>query len=347
MGFALGQSIQGIGHQPAGVTNLGVNRGAGSAEADSHVARLIHRGATHPAPGRVRLVGALLKDHRCGRHGAQLKPAHACHSARTHGIISHDRFVAVGELAVGEPEHQTVADGVQGGRHSQLGHTGSVSGTERGKAGGSRTADESKGRVSGRDEIGVEKSDLVDTAARKGDERIGGADRRSHRTVEVAGQEGRLRPSSRDSWSDKSGGQAGEHSRAVKGEGLWPEKDGASRVEHVHGHVVAVGPDAEMRIIKKVGAEVKGIAIVSAGGIRGGGDGDALVGWGPRTGELADKPAVGDMVVEHDGVAIAISLADTAEAGPDRGDGSRPKDRRTGCLVKDLIAFVHNLNVLS
>ena len=74
---------------------------------------LIHRGAAHPAPGRVGLVGALLKDRRCGRHGAQLKPAHTCHAARTHGIIAHDRFVAVGELAIGEPEHQTVADAVQ------------------------------------------------------------------------------------------------------------------------------------------------------------------------------------------------------------------------------------------
>ena len=61
-----------------------------------------------------------------------------------------------------------------------------------------------------------------------------------------------------------------------------------------------------MRIIEKVGAEVKAIAIVSAGGIRGSRDGDALVGWDPRTGELADEPAVGDMVVEHDGVAMPL-----------------------------------------
>jgi hypothetical protein len=122
-GFTLGQSVYGIGHQPAGVADLGVNRGAGGAKADSQVARLIHRRATHPAPGCVRLVGALLKDRRCGRHGAQLKPAHPCHAARTHGIIAHDRFVAVGEFAIGEPEHQTVADGVQPSRRPQLGHT--------------------------------------------------------------------------------------------------------------------------------------------------------------------------------------------------------------------------------
>jgi hypothetical protein len=108
----------------------------------------------------------------------------------------------------------------------------------------------------------VEKSDLVDTGSREGDERIRGPGRRSYRTVEVAGQEGRLAPSSRDSWGDKSGGQTGEHSRAVKGEGLWTEKGSAGCVEHVIGHVVAVGPDTEMRIIEKVGAEVKAITIV-------------------------------------------------------------------------------------
>ena len=180
MGFALAQSIDGIVHQPASVADLGVNRGVRGAKADSQVARLIHRGTGHPAPGCVGLVGAFLKDHRCGCHGAQLKPAHACHGARTHSIVSHNRFVAVAELPIGQPEHQTVADGIQIIGYTQLGHTGSVSGTEPGKASGRRTADEIKSGVSGRDEIGVEKSDLIDrwTAARKGDKRIAGPGRR-------------------------------------------------------------------------------------------------------------------------------------------------------------------------
>ena len=113
MGFSLRQCVYGIVHQPAGVTDLGVDRGVGGAKADSQVAHLIHRCAGHPAVGRVRLVGALLKERRCGRHGAQFKPADTCHAARTHGIVSHDRFVAVGELAIGQPEHQTVADAFQ------------------------------------------------------------------------------------------------------------------------------------------------------------------------------------------------------------------------------------------
>jgi hypothetical protein len=79
-----------------------------------------------------------------------------------------------------------------------------------------------------------------------------------------------------------------------------------------------------MRIIEEVGAEVKGIAIVSAGGIAGGRDSYAFIGR-RSSGELADEPAVGDMVVQDDGVATA-SGADAAETGPDRVDGSWPKD---------------------
>ena len=81
--------------------------------------------------------------------------------------------------------------------------------------------------------------------------------------------------------------------------------------------VIAVGPDAEMRIIESVGAEVKGIAIVTAGGIAGRGDSDAFIG-NVSAGELADEPAVGKVVVENDRVALASRLADAAKAGPDR-----------------------------
>jgi hypothetical protein len=114
MGFALGQSVYRIGHQPAGVADLGVNRSAGGAKADGQVAQVIHRRAAHPAPGRVRLVGALLKDRdRAGRHVAQLEPANTCHPTHAYGHIPYYRFVAVREFAIGEPEHQTIADAVQ------------------------------------------------------------------------------------------------------------------------------------------------------------------------------------------------------------------------------------------
>ena len=101
-----------------------------------------------------------------------------------------------------------------------------------------------------------------------------------------------------------------------------------------------------MRVIEKVAAKVKAIAIVSAGGIAGRRDSYALIG-NASTGELADHPAVSDMIVEDYWIAMATTLANTAKAGPNRTDPSRPKDRGSRCLVKDLIAHVVIFNVLS
>ena len=101
-----------------------------------------------------------------------------------------------------------------------------------------------------------------------------------------------------------------------------------------------------MRVIEKVAAEMKGITIVGPGSIRAGRDGDALVRWNGRPGELANQPAIGDVIVKDDGIAVAIALADATKAGPDRGDGRWPQNRCTRRLIKDLIAFVHHLNVL-
>ena len=97
------------------------------------------------------------------------------------------------------------------------------------------------------------------------------------------------------------------------------KKRGPAGIEHVHRHVVAIGPDAEMGIIEKVGAEVKAIAIVSAGGTRGRGDGDAFVGRDPRrAGKLADKPAIGDLIVKDDRIAktkLTIASGSIRDAG--------------------------------
>src|SRR5436190_10002156 len=53
------------------------------------------------------------------------------------------------------------------------------------------------------------------------------------------------------------------------------------------------------------------------------------------------------MVVEDYRVATATSLAGAAEAGPKRGDPKRSQNRGAGCFIKNLISFVHHLNVLS
>src|ERR1044071_8590934 len=173
--FALGQSINGIARQPAGVFDTGEGAGTGDAVAKRQVARLIHRRAPHPTPECVGLISALLKDYRRGSHGAELKPAHTCYATRTHGIVAYDRLVAVIEFPIGSAEHQTVADGIQGLAATRLRHTGSGCGTDRGKAGGGRSANLSKSGVSRGDEIGVEKPDLVGAGTRERNKGTGGA----------------------------------------------------------------------------------------------------------------------------------------------------------------------------
>src|SRR5205085_7045815 len=101
-----------------------------------------------------------------------------------------------------------------------------------------------------------------------------------------------------------------------------------------------------MRVIVKIAAKMKAITIVSAGGIAGGRDSYALIG-NASTGELADHPAIGNMVVEDYRIAVATTQADAGEASPNRTDRSWRQDRGSRCLVKDLIAHVVIFNVLS
>ncbi len=91
---------------------------------------------------------------------------------------------------------------------------------------------------------------------------------------------------------------------------------------------------------------MKAVAVIAAGRVGRGGDGDALVRYERGAGELADEPAVGDLIVEHDRVAVAGELAKSAEAGPDRGDGHGPEHRGARRLVEDLEPFVDDLDVL-
>jgi hypothetical protein len=82
--------------------------------------------------------------------------------------------MAVEKFAIGEPEHQTVGKAIQIRLRRQLRHTGSGCGAEKGKGGGRRTADEIKGGVNGRDEIGVEKGGLDGWIVPGNDKRISG-----------------------------------------------------------------------------------------------------------------------------------------------------------------------------
>ena len=105
MRFALSKCVQRISSQAPGVTDLRVKDGTGSAETDRDVALSVHGCASHPAPGGIGSICALLKNGDwSGGNVAQLEPADACDTASVDGVISNDRFV-VAEIAVTESEH--------------------------------------------------------------------------------------------------------------------------------------------------------------------------------------------------------------------------------------------------
>src|SRR5438046_1235772 len=82
------------------------------------------------------------------------------------------------------------------------------------------------------------------------------------------------------------------------------ERRVATRIVDVHVHVVAVGPDAQVRVVVVVVAQEEVVAVVAAGGVAGGRDRDALVGGHADARELADQPAAVELVVEDDRVAV-------------------------------------------
>src|SRR6188472_2989663 len=72
------QRIQRIRRQPAGVTDLRTYRTARHTKAECDVALVIRCDTTHPTPGRIRLVGALLENRPASRLCAsQFEPSYS------------------------------------------------------------------------------------------------------------------------------------------------------------------------------------------------------------------------------------------------------------------------------
>src|SRR3954447_10292991 len=122
MSFPLSQSSTGIIDQTASITNLRENCCVRCTEANSEVPSEVHRHAAHPTPGRIRLIGALLKNGRISRDRAQLKPTHPGHAIGADSIITYDRLVAVGKFSVGKSKHEPVGQIIQISRRSHLRH---------------------------------------------------------------------------------------------------------------------------------------------------------------------------------------------------------------------------------
>ena len=108
-----------------------------------------------------------------------------------------------------------------------------------------------------------------------------------------------------------------QHLDPIKHKRLRPEEGCASGIKNVRGHVIAVRPDAQLRIIEKIGSEIKAIAVPGSSRVPGLRHGDALRHWNANTGELADDPAVSQLIIDHYRIAAAAEFADAAKARPE------------------------------
>jgi hypothetical protein len=113
---------------------------------------------------------------------------------------------------------------------------------------------------------------------------------------------------------DEDGGSSpGQHVSPVEGHraGYAVARGKVSQRE-----VVGLRHDAELGIVVVLPwRDMEGPAVVGTRGIGGPGQSDALNPLADR--ELAQQPAVGQMIVENDRVAVVVVLAGATEARPD------------------------------
>ncbi len=142
--------------------------------------------------------------------------------------------------------------------------------------------------------------------------------------------------------------QTAQHGSAVISAGLGAQKKVAVRVKHVEGFVVSIGPDAHLRVVieRRIGESV---TVIGSGGIGAGGNRHALEEPWSRTedDELRKNPAVGQLVVEHNRIAVIVRFARAAEALPEcvpvRG---KIGQHGASCLVEYSELNVYPLNIL-
>ena len=126
-----------------------------------------------------------------------------------------------------------------------------------------------------------------------------------------------------------------------------PEVAPAGAGERVVGGVVAVRPDAELRIVVEIGVGVI-IPRPLPGRIAAARDRYAHVIGTPRLAgvrQLRDQPPVGERIVENDAIAVPAFFARAAEAREERPGGDR-SEQRPSILCKDCEAGVHDLQVV-
>ena len=135
---------------------------------------------------------------------------------------------------------------------------------------------------------------------------------------------------------------AREHRAPVVRADLGAEEARASVVEHVERRVVRVRPDAELRIIGEVRV-LERVAIVRAHRVAARRDGDALQVRSRADRELADDPAVRELVVLDRRVTVVVRFAAAAEPGEEGVRRRRAVERSPG-LVEHGEALVDDLD---
>ncbi len=317
-----------VAGEPARDADRGVHGRARLRVSEGHVAVSVHRDRTHPSEAVVRGVGPLLVDRRRGARAADLVPADGrAAGLRANGVVDDERLV-VAEVAIGQAVHDALLQRLEQLRRVELRHALAPESVADGidELRGGNVDRPGERAVARRRPVHVELP--LDEARGPELERhevVRRAGRRRRRPVEVRRQHAALEARVE---GDHSGRSAGEHRATIERVGAALER--VVRPEHVEGHVVRVGPDAELAVVaEEVVARLELVLVIRARGVARRRDGEALVegaGWKVGQRELREHPAVGLAVVAHERIAVVLNLARAAEAGPEGVAGKRTED---------------------
>src|SRR5436309_353120 len=111
-------------------------------------------------------------------------------------------------------------------------------------------------------------------------------------------------------------------------------------------HVVSVRPYTKFWIVIELIAERKRVTVVASRGVRCSGYSNTLQKRRLRDGELGKDPAIGNLVILDNRVAVVGRLAWSGKPRPDGIAGGRSRDNRATALGKDRKFLVHPLHVL-
>ena len=300
---------------------------------------MVHGNTTHPAVGSVgsaaieclRLADA---EGTSRRAAAQIVEANR-RAIRRVGCsidrVGHHQRLAGAEIAIAQTEHQAIFESVKAHcsgrlRHHAPGGGGAWPRVKRRH--GQRAASPFGERgVGGRREVNLEikNAQLIGRVAKLSRLEVGErrwcARGRQRQPIQAARQHaanavGAVDTTRREQHCrvkvDKTCRRiADQHLGTVKRKHARLLKRRTGLVELVVGHVVAIGPQAELRIVVElVVRHLEVVQVVRASRVGRLRDGNELVIVGVRQrAELADQPAIGELVVQHDRIAVVRRTA--------------------------------------